>query len=507
MRRKSMIGMLLAIVLLFSSLGQVWATTTQEQIEDAQDKQEQTQSSLEKTQEILAELENKKDKSEEYLTELNLQLTTLKLELEQYQADYDAKQEELVILQEELAEARKDELEQYEAMKIRIQYMYENSISNAFVELMESGDFSNFLNQVENISQMTKYDRDMLRTYTQTKDLIAAKEKQVIAEKEEIARLKAGCEDRQSAVTELVELTYNQIRAYQSDIFAQESVQNRLLIEIERQQEELNALFQKQKEEEAARILAEKKAAEEKARKEAEAKAEAARKEAEAKAAAEKAAKEAAEKAAAEAAEAAKKEAEAKAEAEKLKAEKEAAEKAAAQAKAEADRLAAEKAAEEAAKKEAEAKAEAEAAKKEAEEKAKAEAEAAAKAEAERLEVEKKKEEAEKAEAEKEDIEKKEEEEAAKGKYLGKFKLTSYCKCEKCCGKWAGGNTASGTTPTAGRTIAMGGLPFGTKLMIDGKIYVVEDRGTVYGHIDIFQNSHAEALSFGLKYADVYLVE
>ena len=94
----------------------------------------------------------------------------------------------------------------------------------------------------------------------------------------------------------------------------------------------------------------------------------------------------------------------------------------------------------------------------------------------------------------------------SKGKYLGRFKLTAYCSCSICCGKWSGGGTASGTTPTPGRTIAMAGVPFGTKLSINGQIYTVEDRGTAYGHVDIFMGSHSEALSFGMRYADVYQV-
>ena len=52
----------------------------------------------------------------------------------------------------------------------------------------------------------------------------------------------------------------------------------------------------------------------------------------------------------------------------------------------------------------------------------------------------------------------------------------------------------------------MGGVPFGTKLMINGQIYTVEDRGTAYGHVDMFFGSHSEALAFGSQYVDVYQV-
>ncbi|MDY4516321.1 MAG: NlpC/P60 family protein [Lachnospiraceae bacterium] len=93
------------------------------------------------------------------------------------------------------------------------------------------------------------------------------------------------------------------------------------------------------------------------------------------------------------------------------------------------------------------------------------------------------------------------------GKYLGNFKLTSYCACPICCGVWSGGPTASGAIPIEGRTVAMAGVPFGTKLIIDGFQYTVEDRGTPYGHVDIYKNSHQDALNFGVRYADVYLAE
>ncbi len=85
------------------------------------------------------------------------------------------------------------------------------------------------------------------------------------------------------------------------------------------------------------------------------------------------------------------------------------------------------------------------------------------------------------------------------------FKVTAYCSCAKCCGK-ATGYTASGTKATAGRTVAASSqFAFGTKLIINGKEYVVEDRGgAVTGNkIDIYMNSHAEALAWGVKYLPV----
>ena len=91
---------------------------------------------------------------------------------------------------------------------------------------------------------------------------------------------------------------------------------------------------------------------------------------------------------------------------------------------------------------------------------------------------------------------------------LGTYKITAYCGCAKCCGK-TDGITASGTHVTAGRTIAAPPeIPFGTKLMINGHIYTVEDRGgAITGkRIDIYFESHEEAERFGVQYIEVFKV-
>ena len=88
------------------------------------------------------------------------------------------------------------------------------------------------------------------------------------------------------------------------------------------------------------------------------------------------------------------------------------------------------------------------------------------------------------------------------------YKITAYCPCSKCCGKTSG-RTASGTTATAGRTVAASSkFAFGTKLNIGGHVYTVEDRGgAINGNkIDIFVNSHAEALAWGVRYLSVNVV-
>lgn len=94
---------------------------------------------------------------------------------------------------------------------------------------------------------------------------------------------------------------------------------------------------------------------------------------------------------------------------------------------------------------------------------------------------------------------------------LGEFQLTAYCACEKCCGAYANGYTATGTLATAGRTIAVDPnvIPYGTKVIINGHEYVAEDcgGGIKSNRIDIFFDSHQEALNFGVQKAEVFIYD
>ena len=93
---------------------------------------------------------------------------------------------------------------------------------------------------------------------------------------------------------------------------------------------------------------------------------------------------------------------------------------------------------------------------------------------------------------------------------LGTFTLTAYCACEKCCGEWSDGITATGTVATAGRTIAVDPtvIPYGSQVQIYGNTYIAEDCGGAIkeNKIDVFFDSHDEALEFGRRSAEVFIL-
>ena len=96
---------------------------------------------------------------------------------------------------------------------------------------------------------------------------------------------------------------------------------------------------------------------------------------------------------------------------------------------------------------------------------------------------------------------------------LGEFKITAYCPCETCCGIWASNRpngivyTASGAKAEAGKTIAVDPdvIPYGTEVKIGGHTYIAQDTGGAIkdSKIDVYYDSHEDALAHGVKYAEV----
>lgn len=88
---------------------------------------------------------------------------------------------------------------------------------------------------------------------------------------------------------------------------------------------------------------------------------------------------------------------------------------------------------------------------------------------------------------------------------VGECRITHYCPCEICCGKWADGITATGTVAEEGRTVAVDPdvIPLGSEVLIDGKIYIAEDTGVKGNAVDIFLTDHNRCFEYSVYMADV----
>lgn len=94
---------------------------------------------------------------------------------------------------------------------------------------------------------------------------------------------------------------------------------------------------------------------------------------------------------------------------------------------------------------------------------------------------------------------------AAGWESLGTWKCTAYCPGACCNSPENAGKTASGAPMVVGETVAVGHLPFGTRILIGGHEYVVEDRGVTGKQVDILHESHSAAKKFGVHYEQVFI--
>ena len=214
MRFKKIFAMLLTGIMTVSMPGAVFAASTEEQIADVQAQKEAAQAELAQQQSDMASLESKKQELESYLEELNAQYTDLTNSVSELGIQAAEKEEELKTLNTQLEEAKATADKQYQDMKKRIVYMYENGSASMLELLLSSEDLAQFLNRAENIAQISQYDRNMLAKYKALQADIKTQEEQAEEEAQNINELLAEKSAKQQEVQALTASTNENIQSY-----------------------------------------------------------------------------------------------------------------------------------------------------------------------------------------------------------------------------------------------------------------------------------------------------
>lgn len=233
-----------------------YALTTQEKLNQAEQEKENMQEQLENTQENIEGLKEEQNTLKGELSSLNSQLSQVSNNLEDLEDKIATTQLEIEVTGQALDEAMNTEKEQYEAMKKRIQFMYERQDFAMMEMLLDAGSFAEFLNYSDYIEQIAAYDRQMLDEYQETVKLIEAEEKRLEEEKEELEELKAKVEIEKSRVAGLVSSTTNNIAQYSNQISDAEAEALDYEKQIEEKEENIEYLKQKLAEEIAMSQLA-----------------------------------------------------------------------------------------------------------------------------------------------------------------------------------------------------------------------------------------------------------
>lgn len=274
--KKRILCLTLGLMLTISQAVPAGATSRKDQLK--QDKAA-AQSQLAAQESKINNLEDQKQTLSAEIDQLDSDLVNIMVEIEILDGELSDKEAQIEQTKADLAVAEENKQKQYEAMKKRIQYLYEKGGDDAWAQMLfQASDFTSLLNHAEYVQQMYDSDRNSLEEFKETVQQVKDLGDQLDSEKAELEEMNQEYQNRQASMQTQLEEKKATSSDYDAQI-AQAQNQAAQYTELIRQQ---NAEIQKIEEEE-------KKAAEEAARKAAE--------EAAKKAAAEEAAKKAQEEA------------------------------------------------------------------------------------------------------------------------------------------------------------------------------------------------------------------
>ena len=206
MCKKRIVSVLLAGALTAGMGLQVNMQVQADDLQDAQNKASQQQDQIDAAQ-------AEKDKLLE-------ELDGIVSDMEKTKKDIEAKQEEIARKADELDAARVDENNQYNSMKLRIQYMYENGNGQFIETLLESQSIAEFLSNAEYISQISEYDRNMLVEFQNIVAQVEDQQEELEAENAELEKLQTDLQNQQTELEGLISSKSEEIAGLESELSA-----------------------------------------------------------------------------------------------------------------------------------------------------------------------------------------------------------------------------------------------------------------------------------------------
>lgn len=179
---------------------------------------------------------------------LNEELEQLSVEMNALSIQITAAGEQIEALQEQLVQARESRERQYEAMKLRIQYMYENQDSG-LIELILTGEtIGEVLSRVEYVAALTDYDRQMVQELQQTEERITAAEEELAQTREELAAQQLAYQSRQQEIMERITQYQQEINRYANAVLLLNQQADELADAAQARRELLEAVMAEQEE-------------------------------------------------------------------------------------------------------------------------------------------------------------------------------------------------------------------------------------------------------------------
>lgn len=192
MKSKRLVAALLVITMGFSQFSVALA----DKKSDAENKKKEAEASLKSKEDEIEAIEEKQRHLRSEIDDLDAELVNVMIELSTLEEELSVKQDELDETKANLKQAKKDEQDQYGAMKLRIRFMYEKGNTAMLTSILESKSIADLLNRVDYVNEVYDYDRNLLAEYEDTKKQVASLKNQ---QKEEIEGLEAKRQEYQVA--------------------------------------------------------------------------------------------------------------------------------------------------------------------------------------------------------------------------------------------------------------------------------------------------------------------
>ena len=178
-----------------------------EELDRLEDERQQTldaiddlKNSINSVQQDINSLQAEKNSIQSYINQLDKKMSTLASEISKFEEQIEEKITDIEETKEELEKAKIACDEQYESMKMRIQFIYENPSASLIEMLCSSDNIAEFINRADYVASMSNYDRDMMDKLIATKEEIALKEETLEAELEELEMMQAELESQKKKV-------------------------------------------------------------------------------------------------------------------------------------------------------------------------------------------------------------------------------------------------------------------------------------------------------------------
>lgn len=235
-RLKIITAIMLTLIFCMQPVCNVQATE-ESNLSEAQQEKKTLENDLQKAKELIDSLKGSKEDIQSEVEKLDKQLNEISGKVKELESQLSKKRQEIANTESALNKAKEQEKKQYRNMKKRIQFMYENG-QTSYVEMLLSADsFTDFLNAVEYITQISQYDRKMLKEYQNMQVTIADTQKTLETDYASLQSLQAKVQEEKQAVAALESAKKGELNDVADDLTDAQSVAKAYEAEIQAQNE------------------------------------------------------------------------------------------------------------------------------------------------------------------------------------------------------------------------------------------------------------------------------